>query len=378
MNLTNFVYKQLFILITNLCIFQGVFSNDGFVVIERQAPDLIMVGTLYGTFMVDEPLLIELFDCPQMKRLEKIQQLGVYCKFSKNYNFNRYDHSVGVWALVRRMGGSLKEQVAALLHDVSHTAFSHVGGFAFIDTALPDAAARMDAYQDDEHERYLYESGIASILHKYGFSVQDIYHKNSSFKILEQNLPDMCADRFEYNVQGALWEGLLTREQADTIVENIRYENEKWYFVNHQSARQFALVSMIMTRTIWGSPESYITGIWLGSALRRAVAIGDLSFDAIRFSDDRYVWSVLETSTDKEIMTSVKKIVNVRDFFVCNHHEYDEVVVNKFRGVNPLVKTGYGLQRLTEIDEDFAHEYYKLKCLMQNGWPIQNLIGCVA
>ncbi len=28
--------------------------------------------------------------------------------------------------LVNRLGGSLEEQIAALLHDVSHTAFSHV------------------------------------------------------------------------------------------------------------------------------------------------------------------------------------------------------------------------------------------------------------
>jgi len=45
----------------------------------------------------------------------------------------RFDHSVGVMLLIRKLGAGsspasalLKEQVAALLHDVSHTAFSHV------------------------------------------------------------------------------------------------------------------------------------------------------------------------------------------------------------------------------------------------------------
>ena len=273
-----------------------------------------------------------------MKRLKKIQQLGVYGKYARNYNFNRYDHSIGVWALVRRFGGSLKEQVAALLHDVSHTAFSHVGGFAFIDTRLPDAAARMDAYQDDEHENYLYESGVAAILKRHGLSVADIYHKNSAFKILEQNLPDMCADRFEYNIQGALWEGLLTRDQADMIIENVRYEKGCWYFIDAESARQFALVSMIMTRTIWGSAENYITGIWLGDALRRAVQLGILTFDDIRFSDDFFVWSVLEHSTDLFIMKNIEKIVNVGNYFVCNHDEYDQTIISKFRGGNSSYK----------------------------------------
>jgi len=377
-SVVNFGYKKLVFLIAGLVCFNLCSQEERFIRIEQHTPDVITVGTLYGIFTVDEPVLIELFNCPQMKRLEKIQQLGVYGKFSRNYNFNRYEHSVGVWALVRRFGGSLQEQVAALLHDVSHTAFSHVGGFVFIDTNLPDAAARMDAYQDDEHEQYLYESGVAAILKRHGLSVADIYHKNSAFKILEQNLPDMCADRFEYNIQGALWEGLLTREQAESIIENVHYEHGFWYFVSRESARQFALVSMIMTRTIWGSAENYITGIWLADALRRAVSLGSLTFDDIRFSDDLFVWSALENSPDVIIKNNLEKIVNVRNYFVCNHDQFDQVIINKFRGVDPLVQTRFGLERLTKIDADFAQEYYKMKRTMQHGWYVQNLIGSVA
>ena len=47
----------------------------------------------------------------------------------------RYEHSVGVMLLARRVGGGLREQVAALLHDVSHTAFSHVIDHVFHDQA---------------------------------------------------------------------------------------------------------------------------------------------------------------------------------------------------------------------------------------------------
>lgn len=352
--------------------------SEQYVVIDQQAADLITVATLYGTFVVDEPILVELFTCPQMKRLEKIQQLGLYCKHGPVYDFNRYDHSVGVWALVRRFGGSLPEQVAALLHDVSHTAFSHVGGFLFVDCTAPDAAARMDAYQDDEHERYLHESGIAGILHNYGLSVADIYHKNDTFKILEQSLPDLCADRFEYNIQGALWEGLLTRDQADAIIASVRYDHETWYFVDQESARQFALVSMIMTRTIWGSPENYITGIWLAHALRRAINLDIITYDDMRFGSDDVIWSLLERSGDDGILDALKKIKYVRNYFVLNGSDYDQMIVCKFRGVNPLVQTEMGLQRLSEIDHDFAGQYHKIKRIMNTGWPVQNLVGSVA
>ena len=116
----------------------------------------------------------------------------------------------------------------------------------------------------------------------------------------------------------------------------------------------------------------------LGDALRRAVQLNILTFEDIRFSDDVFVWSVLENSHDVLIAKNLEKIVNVRNYFVCNHDEYDHVIINKFRGVDPLVQTRFGLERLTAIDTAFAQEYYKIKRIMQHGWHVQNLIGSVA
>ena len=33
--------------------------------------------------------------------------------------------------LIKKLGGSVEEQIAGLLHDVSHTAFSHVIDYVF-------------------------------------------------------------------------------------------------------------------------------------------------------------------------------------------------------------------------------------------------------
>lgn len=42
-----------------------------------------------------------------------------------------YDHSMGVFVILRARGAPLEEQIAGLLHDVSHTAFSHVGDWVY-------------------------------------------------------------------------------------------------------------------------------------------------------------------------------------------------------------------------------------------------------
>lgn len=51
---------------------------------------------------------------------------------NKEWNVTRFDHSVGVMLLVKKLGGSVEEQIAGLLHDVSHTAFSHVVDYVLI------------------------------------------------------------------------------------------------------------------------------------------------------------------------------------------------------------------------------------------------------
>src|SRR5271170_653561 len=109
-----------------LCFFLWVSVMDSKVCAKR------MVETDYGTFVVTEPVLLELFDSESLARLKKIHQYGVNYFVKKGSPwYSRYEHSVGVWALLRRFGASLEEQVAGLLHDLSHTVFSHVGDLVF-------------------------------------------------------------------------------------------------------------------------------------------------------------------------------------------------------------------------------------------------------
>src|SRR5690242_7788429 len=91
----------------------------------------VELQTIYGTFEIQEPVIIDLLESQAMQRLKKINQHGINDVVNPEYAFSRYDHSVGVFILTRMFGGSLEEQVAALLHDVSHTVFSHVGDLIF-------------------------------------------------------------------------------------------------------------------------------------------------------------------------------------------------------------------------------------------------------
>lgn len=80
---------------------------------------------LYGAVELPEAITT-LLHTPPIQRLRGIHQGGAIVLANPTINHTRFDHSVGVMLLIRRLGGSLREQLAGLLHDVSHTAFSHL------------------------------------------------------------------------------------------------------------------------------------------------------------------------------------------------------------------------------------------------------------
>src|SRR5207245_2399122 len=151
--------------------------------------------------------------------LKELHQYGVSYYITHPEEYNRYDHSVGVFAILRLKGASIEEQVAGLLHDVSHTVFSHVGDFIFA------RSVEKECYQDNIHEWFLNKYGIKEILEKYGFSVSQICHKSGNFLALEQDLPNLCADRIDYNLQGAYYQGFLNKAEIAQILQDLQFQN---------------------------------------------------------------------------------------------------------------------------------------------------------
>src|SRR5690242_2968432 len=110
----------------------------------------LIVHTIYRDLQVTEPVLIDLFNSATMERIKHIHQYGATdYVIVQNKEYTRYEHCVGVWALLRIYGAPLEEQIAGLLHDASHTVFSHVGDILF------DHTSAYNSYQDDIHQWYL-------------------------------------------------------------------------------------------------------------------------------------------------------------------------------------------------------------------------------
>src|SRR6516165_8539162 len=86
---------------------------------------------VYGAASIDDPNVLALIAGPTFQRLKGIRQAGPSALAFPFKTVTRYEHSLGVFLLLRRLGADRREQVAGLLHDVSHTAFSHAVDFVF-------------------------------------------------------------------------------------------------------------------------------------------------------------------------------------------------------------------------------------------------------
>ncbi|MBS0619981.1 MAG: HD domain-containing protein [Verrucomicrobia bacterium] len=317
------------------------------------------IATFHGTLSVDEPVLLELIHSPAIERLKGVRQYGIsyYCSFPDEYT--RYDHSLGVFAILRLKGAPLKEQIAGLLHDVSHTAFSHVSDWLFCDD-----------YHTLVFADYLIDSGIAEILERHGYDPHEIHPDFPGFTRLEQPLPDLCADRIDYNIQGAYHQHFLTKEECKELVDSLVYEEGRWIMRRSDLAEKLGLFSLYMTEHCWGSAQNHLISQWLAGALLYALDARLLSLDEIRFGKDQEIWDKLHASQDESLLHFLDKLARPKQYFrVVTEAESSERIKFRCRGIDPWVEDG--TVRLSDLVPEYKKALNALKERASIGWLVQ-------
>jgi len=296
------------------------------------------IDTFYGPIDVDEPILLELIYSNTFQRLKEVHQYGVaFYATSYNEPYNRYEHSLGVFVILRKNNASLKEQIAGLLHDVSHTAFSHVGDWVF-----GKEHQEID-YQNSTHKQFLEESGLEQILNRYGYLAEEIMPEAELFPMLEQKSPNLSADRLEYNIQGAYYQGFITYEEVLQLYNETLFKDGFWISENKELMVKLVRFSLFMTLDCWGSASNHFLSRTLADAILRALEIGLISLQDIRFGTDDILWNRLITSNDEIIKSLLDVLFHPGEHFcLVDPSEADEIVRSKFRGIDPWIKTDQG------------------------------------
>jgi hypothetical protein len=297
---------------------------------------MLIQDCLYGVVEIDSPVLVELIGSPTIQRLKGIGQLGVPEEYYHIKGFSRYEHSVGVMLLLKRLGADEEEQIAGLLHDASHTAFSHV-----IDWVVKDTGGD-ESFQDENHLSYLKRTDVPEILRRYGYVV-DKMADLESFGLLERQTPDICADRIDY----ALRE--FPGEVAQKCLNDLTVKNGRIVFRNPETAKLFALNFLDRQITNWGSIEASNRYHYFAKALKIAMEHGFISFDDF-WKDDTYVLDKIKACKDPEF-TRILDALRAKS--LDGMAFTGERSPKLFRHADPLCIHQGNLRHLSEFDLEF-------------------------
>lgn len=303
---------------------------------------------IFGDFDITEDVLIELINSKAIQRLKGIDQAG-YSKAFYVSSRNRYDHTIGVFLLLRKYGASLEEQVAGLLHDVSHYAFSHA-----IDYILQEGNVDKQDLQDKSKKKFLLNSDIPEILKKYGYDVNEVADEEH-FPLLETSLPDVCADRLEYSLKDMIILLDKDAEEVKGIVSHLKVNDEnRWYFDDVEVGYKFAKYFKELN-------DEHYSGLTTVSMFKSIKDFIKYALDKVYIEekdleqDDQYVIDKCLKYVEKdEQLKKYWERMNNKDCFYEDENNYEEIIYCKSRVVDPLCSVNNELKRVSDVYNEWG------------------------
>lgn len=281
---------------------------------------------IYGEFEV-EGVLEELINTKVVQRLKNIHQGGASYLVNPNWNVTRYDHSVGTMIFIKIIGGSLEEQIAGLLHDISHTAFSHVVDFA-LNKSNED-------YHEEIFERIVETSDIPKILTKHGYDYKDILYNETKWTLLERSAPALCADRIDYTLKDMYSYGYISLVAIKNFLDSLEVKDGEIVINSINAAEWFVNTYYKEVIGFFLNPLNIYAYNRLSNALKVALDNEIITLEDL-LQDDNYVLTILKNSKNEEVRSLIQSL-NYNVDVVENKEEYDIHQVNKLRLIDPTV-----------------------------------------
>lgn len=310
------------------------------------------VDRIFGETTITEPVIQDIMASDAMQRLKKVNQYGAsFYRFS-HLTTNRFEHCVGVYLLLRKFNATLEEQIAGLLHDVPHTAFSHVIDFVF-------GGSTVGTFHEEFHKEVIMNSEVPAIIKKHGMNLQQLFDKHH-YHLLERELPDVCMDRVDYFFRDLVTDNILQQEQVNPILDDMIRVDDNIAFEHQAQARLFADKYREGDERLWGHPLQAALYHLFAEALKIALFENIITFKDL-FTVDEVVYDKLAQSKHPQITEKLElvKHIQVKE----DPNDYDFFIKTKIRVIDPFVLQDHSLVRLSHIDPEFdaANEVYRAK-----------------
>lgn len=321
---------------------------------------MIVIDNVYGKQVIENEIIKNIINTEEMQRLKGIHQHGTY-HFSIPNLYSRYEHSLGVFFLLRKFKAPFEEQVAGLIHDISHFPFSHVIDYVFGENSSQEFAEKF-------HSEIVKKSLISSVLKENNLDINFILDKHN-FKMLENELPDICADRIDYFLRDIIVFRLANNIVVNNILNSFLVMNREFIINNEINAKNIARLYLKISRKIWINPLQSALYQILADAIKMALEKEIIKEKDFYLTDDIF-FKKLMNSKDKKIlrMLSVLKNLNVKE---SNKDDYDFHTTGKARYIDPKFLDVDKIKRVSEIDKKFKRDIKEFQEWVKKGFYIK-------
>lgn len=303
----------------------------------------IINDEVWGPTKISEPVLLEIIDSKEMQRTNGISQLGPPQEYHHLTTFSRGSHNIGTMLAVRKVGGSLGEQVPAATHDLSHSACSHI-----IDWTL--GSNDQDNHQDNIHREHLLKTDIPIILARHGFNFDQIVDHHN-FPLLEQPSPRLCADRVDYGLREMKVSGLAP-EFVQACVDSLIVAFGRMVFDNYAAAHHFGWEFLKLYQQDWGSRRSVVKFRALASILQESLSRRVIGLEDF-YQDDQYLFDKLKNSGEQDLIDRLESMKGRESEMIAANGIKGELVHSKFRYTDPEFMFQHELVKLSEMETEF-------------------------
>ncbi|MGC9396671.1 MAG: HD domain-containing protein [Anaerolineae bacterium] len=316
---------------------------------------------VYGDVIFTEPLFVDLYHADAVQRLKAIYQGGITAFIKPERATTRLDHSLGAASLLRLLGADPVEQAAGLLHDVPHTAFSHV-----IDFVFPNHA---HTYHEEHREEMLEGSEIPAICARHGLDWRYV-SEAENFALLEQPLPWLCADRLDYFLRdGTVDVGTFSAADARSLLAHLCVWEGRIVVDDLDAARWLGEQFIRLDDVCWCSVQEVGWYAVMAEALRAALELGVIA-EADFAGIDADLFERVRAAGAPVIQRWLALLRRDVDFVRDPAHP-DLFALPKVRAVDPPVLLNGHAVPLSQLDAAFARHREAYIADKQGEWPLR-------
>ncbi len=311
---------------------------------------MIYDDIIYGKVEIDEPIVLEIIASPEMQRLKWVDQAWYFEPYFPWSSHCRFEHSVWVYLLLKKYWAPFEEQIAWLIHDISHWVFSHC-----LDYIFDEWNQKEQNHQDNIFEKFLRDTNIPHIFKRYWLNLEHILD-DSRHPLKENNLPDICADRIDYSLRDAFHYDNISTEKIKNILTHLKVIDNIWLFNNLEIAKEYSNLFLKMNEIYRSGMESAIMFQTVWDLFKYAWKVWYVERDDFYTTDQKILEKMKQYLDQDEKLSFYRKRMNNIIKCINNPDDFDAHIFCKSRFVDPFWDNNWILLRVSESDNQYKEK----------------------